>query len=126
MNNPDNAVAIIRATSFLKLGGVSIIFYSLRFIGLGALLGLQDTRVPMLINILIFWGVGMGGGYLMAITLGWGGIGLWYGITLAPAISGIILMVRFYLVNLGKIADSEKATHVRMYPETNALVAYIS
>ncbi len=110
INNPDNAVAIIRATSFLKLAGVSIIFYSIRFIGLGALLGLQDTRVPMLINILIFWGVGMGGGYLMAITLGWGGIGLWYGIILAPAISGIILMVRFYLVNLGKIADSEKAT----------------
>jgi MATE family multidrug resistance protein len=107
INNPDNAVAIIRATNFLKLAGLYLIFYSLQAIGIGALLGLQDTRVPMLINILSFWGVGLGGGYLMAITLGWGGIGLWYGLILAPAISSIILIVRFYFVNFDKIAELE-------------------
>ncbi|BAZ19378.1 hypothetical protein NIES4073_02480 (plasmid) [Kalymmatonema gypsitolerans NIES-4073] len=32
----------------------------------------------------------------MGITLGWEGIGLWYGLILAPAISSIFLMVCFY------------------------------
>ncbi|MGH8001168.1 MAG: MATE family efflux transporter [Brasilonema sp.] len=96
INNPDNAVAISQATFFLKLAGVYQIFYSIQYICVGALLGLQDTHVPMLINILSFWGVGLGGGYLMGITLGWGGIGLWYGLILAPAISSIFLMVWFY------------------------------
>lgn len=100
-------MAISRATFFLKLAGFYQIFYSIQAIGVGALLGLQDTRVPRLINILSFWGVGLGGGYLMAITLGWGGIGFWYGLILAQAISGIILMVRFYIVNFNKIAERE-------------------
>jgi multidrug resistance protein, MATE family len=96
INNPDNAVAISQATCFLKLAGLYQVFYSIQYICIGALLGLQDTYVPMLINILSFWGVGLGGGYLMGITLGWGGIGLWYGLILAPAISSIFLMVWFY------------------------------
>lgn len=96
INNPDNAVAISQATFFLKLAGVYQIFYSIQYIFTGALLGLQDTHVPMLINIFSFWGVGLGGGYLMGIILGWGGIGLWYGLILAPAISSIFLMMWFY------------------------------
>ncbi|NMF67527.1 MATE family efflux transporter, partial [Brasilonema octagenarum] len=96
INNPDNAVAISQATFFLKLAGVYQIFSSIQFICVGALLGLQDTHMPMLINILSFWGVGLGGGYLMGIALGWGGIGFWYGLILAPAISSIFLMVWFY------------------------------
>lgn len=108
INNPDNTLAITQATNFLKLAGIYQIFFSIQFIAVGGLLGLQDTRVPMIINILALWGLGLGGGYLMAITLGWGGIGLWYGLILAPAISGIILIVRFYRVNFNKIAELEK------------------
>ncbi len=96
INNPDNAVAISQATFFLKLAGVYQIFYSIQFICTGALLGLQDTRVPMLINILSFWGVGLSGSYLMGITLGWGGIGLWYALILAAAISSIFIIMWLY------------------------------
>lgn len=98
INNPDNAVTISRATNFLRLAGVYQVFSSIQRIGMGALLGLQDTRVPMIINTLSFWAVGLGGGYLVGITLEWGGIGLWYGLIMAPAIASIILVVRFYLI----------------------------
>ncbi|GET41354.1 MATE efflux family protein [Microseira wollei NIES-4236] len=107
INNPENAVAIRTATFFLKIAGVYLIFYSIHVIVGGALLGLQDTSVPTLINIFIFWGVGLGGGCLMTRTLGWGGIGLWYGLILAPAGASIILLVRFYLVNFKKMAERE-------------------
>ena len=96
INNPDNAVTISKVTLYIKLVGVFQIFYSIQCICMGALLGLQDTRVPMLINLLSFWGVGLGGGYLMGIILGWGGIGLWYGLILSSAISSIFLLVWFY------------------------------
>jgi len=98
INNPDNALAISKATNFLKLAGVYQIFYSVQRIGIGALLGLQDTLVPMIVNILSFWGFGLGGGYLLGITLGWGGNGLWYGLIMAPALASLILGVRFYLI----------------------------
>jgi multidrug resistance protein, MATE family len=97
INNPDNAVAITQAINFLKLVAVYQVFSSIKGVTVGALLGLQDTRVPMIINTSSFWGVGLGGGYLMGIILGWGGTGLWYGLILAPAISSLILVGRFYL-----------------------------
>lgn len=106
INDPNNTEAISQAINFLKLAGVYQIFYSTQAIWCGALQGLQDTRIPMLINILIFWGVGLGGGYLMAITLGWEGIGFWYGLILAPAISSVVLMIRFYQVHSNKIVDA--------------------
>jgi MATE family multidrug resistance protein len=96
INDPDNAAAIGWSTSFLFLAGISQIFYSIQFITIGALIGLQDTLIPMLITLISFWGLGLGGGYLMAINWGWGGIGFWYGLILAPAVSGIIFIVRFY------------------------------
>lgn len=97
IDNPDNTVAISQAIFFIKLAGVFQIFYSIRCICVGSLLGLQDTKVIMLINILSGCGVGLGGGYLMGMTLGWGGIGLWYGLIMAPVIASLILGVRFYL-----------------------------
>ncbi|MCF2149950.1 MATE family efflux transporter [Desmonostoc muscorum LEGE 12446] len=112
INNPDNAVAITQAISFLKLAAVYQLSCGIQIIGVGALLGLQDTRVPMLINILIFWGIGLGGGYLMTMILGCGGIGYWYGLILATAISGIILIVRFYVVNFKKISNSEVSSYM--------------
>jgi MATE family multidrug resistance protein len=112
INNPDNAVAISQAISFLKLAGIYQLSCGIQIIGVGALLGLQDTRIPMLINILIFWGIGLGGGYLMTMILGWGGIGYWYGLILATAISGTILIVRFYLVNFNKISNSEVSSYM--------------
>ncbi len=97
IDNPDNAVAIIQAILFIKLAGVFQVFHSIRCICVGSLLGLQDTKVIMLINILSGCGVGLGGGYLMGMTLGWGGTGLWYGLIMAPVIASLILGVRFYL-----------------------------
>ena len=89
------------------MAGLYQIAYGIQMIAVGALLGLQDTRIPMLINLLTFWSVGLGGGYLMGLTLGWGGIGLWWGLILGPAISAVILIWRFYFVISGKLASFE-------------------
>jgi multidrug resistance protein, MATE family len=104
-HQPDNAVATQAAISLLNLTGYYQIAYGMQMIAVGALLGLQDTRIPMLINLLTFWGFGLGGGYLMGITLGWGGIGLWWGLILGPAVSAVILIWRFYSMVSGDLAN---------------------
>nr|ACZ26231.1 SxtM3 [Microseira wollei] len=106
INNPENIEAVKTATTFLALAGLFQFFYSIQIIIVGALIGLQDTFVPLLMN-LVGWGLGLAGSYCMGIILGWGGIGIWLGMVLSPLLSGVILMVRFYQEIANKIANSD-------------------
>nr|ACG63829.1 SxtM1 [Microseira wollei] len=106
INNPENIEAVKTATSFLVLAGLFQLFYSIQVITVGALIGLQDTLVPVLMN-LGGWGIGLTGSYCMGIILGWGGMGIWLGMVLSPLLSGVILMVRFYQAIGKKIANSD-------------------
>jgi MATE family multidrug resistance protein len=97
-SNPDNVEIVKTASSFLSVGAIVQIFYSIQAIAAGALIGLKDTKVPMLITMFAYWGIGLGGGYLMAITLGWGAIGLWLGLGLGLFMGAVLLTWRFYLL----------------------------
>lgn len=62
---------------------------------LGLLRGIRDTRVPMLIAAVCYWGVGIPASYAMAFWLGWGGVGLWLGLVVGLSLTAIALLVRF-------------------------------
>ncbi len=98
ISNPNNVETLKTASSFLGVAAIAQLFYSIQAIAAAALIGLKDTKVPMLITILAYWGVGLGGGYLMAITLGWGAIGLWLGLVLGLFMGAVLLIWRFYLL----------------------------
>nr|AYN62319.1 SxtM1 [Heteroscytonema crispum UCFS15] len=106
INNPENIEAVKTATTFLAFAGLFQIFYSIQIITVGALVGLQDTLVPVLMNLIV-WGLGLAGSYFMGIILGWGGIGIWLAMVLSPLLSAVILIVRFYQVIGNKIANSD-------------------
>lgn len=57
----------------------------------GILRGLKDTRVPMLLCALAYWGLGMPLGYALAFPVGLGILGLWLG--LAAGLSGAALLL---------------------------------
>ncbi|NEN97238.1 MAG: MATE family efflux transporter [Moorea sp. SIO1F2] len=90
------------AISFLYIAGFYQFAYGLQMNMTGALLGIQDTKIPMLINLLSFWGSGLGVGYLLAMPLGYGGMGLWWGLVLGPLISSLLLVYRFLFLNRQK------------------------
>ncbi len=97
-SNLDNIEIVKTATSFLAAGAIVQIFYSIQTIAAGALIGLKDTKVPVLITMFAYWVVGLGGGSLMAFTFGWGAIGLWLGLVLGLLMGAMLLTGRFYLL----------------------------
>ena len=67
----------------------------------GALRGLGDTRVPMLLAVLAYWGVGMPLGAAMGLgigglTTGWGPRGMWLGLIAGLTVAALLLGWRFW------------------------------
>lgn len=61
---------------------------------LGMLRGLQDTKIPMLINLFSYWMVAFGIGYWLANHAGWGVYGLWTGLIIGLTVSASLLALR--------------------------------
>ena len=85
------------AVSFLLIAALFQCFDGVQAIANGALRGLRDTLVPMLLSIGCYWIVGVGSAYIFAFHTGLGAKGIWYGLTLGISSIGIILLLR--LVN---------------------------
>jgi MATE family multidrug resistance protein len=62
----------------------------------GALRGLKDTRVPMLITVLAYWGVGLPLGAWFGLHLQGRAPGLWVGLILGLTVAGILLALRVW------------------------------
>ena len=61
-----------------------------------ALRGLKDTRVPMFITVLAYWGLGLPLGYWLGIVRGQGAPGLWTGLILGLSVAASLLGWRFW------------------------------
>ncbi|MBD2559303.1 MULTISPECIES: MATE family efflux transporter [Nostoc] len=94
--NPENAEVVKLAITLLVLAAAYQIFDGTQVIAGGALRGLKDTRVPLLIGLLSYWAIGLGSGYLMGIYWHWGSVGLWFGLVLGILSAAMSLIWRFY------------------------------
>jgi MATE family multidrug resistance protein len=61
----------------------------------GALRGLKDTTMPMLITTLAYWAVGMPVGYWLAFHRGFGARGMWMGLVAGLTAAAVLLTLRF-------------------------------
>jgi MATE family multidrug resistance protein len=62
----------------------------------GALRGLRDTRVPMVLAALAYWGIGMPVGAGLGLWLGWGPRGMWVGLICGLSVAALLLCTRFW------------------------------
>lgn len=93
--DPANAAVVPLAQSLLGVAAMFQIVDGVQVSIVGALRGLKDTRIPLLIGLLAYWGIGLTCGWLLAFELGMGGTGLWWGMAIGLAIAAIILTWRF-------------------------------
>lgn len=75
------------AASLIVIAGVFQIFDGIQCVAAGILRGTADTRVPMLIHLGGFWGIGAPLGLYLAFPGGMGARGVWY------AFAGSLLVV---------------------------------
>jgi MATE family multidrug resistance protein len=61
----------------------------------GALRGLKDTTVPMVITVLAYWGIGMPLGYWLGFGMGLGARGIWIGLIAGLTGAALLLFLRF-------------------------------
>jgi MATE family multidrug resistance protein len=88
------------AARLLMMAAIFQISDGLQVSGLGALRGLKDTRIPMFVNIVAYWGIGLPIGYWAGLHRGWGPEGFWIGLIFGLSAAAVMHNIRFrYLSN---------------------------
>jgi MATE family multidrug resistance protein len=87
------AILLLMAATFQFPDGIQVL-------SIGALRGLKDTRTPMLIAALAYWGIGMPLGAVLGLGMGgfvpaMGPKGMWIGLIAGLTVAAILLSTRF-------------------------------
>ncbi len=90
----DAAVASL-AASLLLYAAAFQFPDGIQVLSAGALRGLKDTRIPMILAAVAYWGIGMPLGAGLGLGLGWGPKGMWVGLIGGLSVAAVLLSVRF-------------------------------
>ena len=91
-------------TGLLAMAALFQLVDGAQVIALGLLRGLQDAKIPMVMAGLSYWVVGIPASYYFGFVQGMNGIGVWLGLVLGLACAAVMLMARFWLRSVRKIA----------------------
>jgi MATE family multidrug resistance protein len=68
----------------------------IQVVGLGALRGMADVKIPTLVTLMAYWVIGLPVGYVLAFPLDFGVDGVWYGLLIGLSVTAVILLYRFH------------------------------
>lgn len=83
------------AVRLLHFAAIFQISDGLQVSGLGALRGLKDTRIPMVVNIIAYWAIGLSTGYYFGFIRHFGPEGFWIGLIAGLTAAAIMHNSRF-------------------------------
>ncbi|TXM82205.1 MATE family efflux transporter, partial [Methylobacterium sp. WL116] len=92
---PANAAVMPYAVGFLGFAALFAVADGVQSVALGMLRGLQDTKVPMLIAVGGYWGIGVPAGAALAWGAGLQGYGIWLGFCAGLFVVAILLTARW-------------------------------
>lgn len=104
----NNSELITIAAALLVFAGIFQLSDGLQVSGMGILRGYKDTRVPMVSNLVSYWGVGMTLGYVLGFVFLYEARGMWIGIIIGLSVAAVLHGVRFKAVALHWIRREEK------------------
>lgn len=96
--NQDPEVVSI-ASSLLIIAAFFQLSDGTQVVGLGALRGVKDVKIPTLITLLAYWAIGLPMSYVFAFKMNLGAQGIWYGLSLGLTIAAVLLFLRFNYVS---------------------------
>jgi MATE family multidrug resistance protein len=91
----------------LPIAAVFQVVDGLQVVSLGALRGVADTKVPMIINLVGFWCLGIPAGAWLAFGLDRGPEGLWWGLTVGLTAVALFLVLRVWVKLRGDLGRVE-------------------
>ena len=95
-DDPDRPQVLLVGVSLLAVAALFQLADAGQVQALSLLRGLQDTRVPMIFATISYWVIGAPAAYLLGFPLGWGGVGIWLGLTLGLTAAWVLLGLRLW------------------------------
>jgi multidrug resistance protein, MATE family len=92
----DDKAVTDMAVQLLFMAAIFQISDGLQVSGFGALRGLKDTKVPMYVNLVAYWIIGIPIAIYLGFGAGYGAPGLWTGLIAGLTVAGILHNIRFY------------------------------
>jgi MATE family multidrug resistance protein len=93
---PANAVLVAFAVQYLAVAAAFQLFDGAQAVAAGALRGLQDTRVPMMIAISGYWLPGFGTAVVLGLGTRLEGVGVWIGLAVGLIVVAALLVWRWH------------------------------
>lgn len=102
----DNENVIEIAAGLLIIAAFFQLSDGLQVVGLGALRGMEDVRIPTWITLFAYWIMALPLGYVLGFTFGMGISGIWWGLLTGLSIAALLLATRFWWLS-GKVLRQE-------------------
>lgn len=91
----DDREVIKLASELILIAAVFQISDGLQVVGLGALRGMSDVKIPTLVTLLAYWILALPIGYFFGIFLDFGAGGIWFGLLIGLTVTAALLIYRF-------------------------------
>ena len=91
------------AALYLVLVGMFQVFDGIQVTMIGSLRGMQDVRVPMWIQIGIYFGVSLPLAYVLAFPFEMEGAGIWTGLLVGLGLCAVVSSLRFHFLTMRHI-----------------------
>ncbi|HET9568514.1 MAG TPA: MATE family efflux transporter [Vicinamibacterales bacterium] len=90
--SPDPRIIEI-GVGLLAIAAAFQLFDGTQAVVTGALRGISETRMPMIVNVIGHWFLGLPVGYALCFRFGWGVTGLWIGLSIGLVVAALVLTV---------------------------------
>lgn len=91
----DDPLVVVQASTLLLIAALFQVSDGLQVVGLGALRGLEDVKVPSVVALLAYWVVALPLSYVLGFRLHLGAPGIWAGLLVGLTIVAGVLLQRF-------------------------------
>lgn len=113
----NHAAIMPLSAALLSVAAIFQVFDSSQAVMLGALRGLKDTGMPLLIGAVCYLGLGLGSSLYLGFPAGLGGVGVWIGLAIGLATTASLFVLRFLRLTRANLSGRPRISADRAAPD---------